>query len=131
VPSGDDREHPRHAHATAITLRAGSTAIQGRSRDLSRGGISASVSTGLPIGTEVQVDLQLVFADDKHGELFRLPGRIVWCTRVDDRYQVGVAFRPLDAKQIETVARLLRELVDEPSGPKPLPHERAVDDRFG
>ena len=129
--SRSEREHLRYAHEAVITLRAKGISIEGRTTNVSRGGLCADLEKPIAYGTEVEVDLQLVFDDDVRTEPLRLGARVVWCTTVDDGYQVGLAFKVLDAEKTQLVAVLLKYL--DSSGPKlKAPKgERPVDDRFG
>jgi hypothetical protein len=47
---------------------------------------------------------------------------------VDDAHQVGVAFRPIDAKKAEYLALFLRYLDDRHAEKRP--RDLSVDDRF-
>ena len=51
-----------------------------------------------------------MFDDDVQSEPLRLPARVVWCTALDDTNQIGVAFKPLDARRTEYLAVFLRYL---------------------
>jgi Tfp pilus assembly protein PilZ len=128
--SRPEREYPRYAHEAAITLNAPGHAISGRTSNVSRGGLCATLSEQIAVGTEIEVDIQLVFEDDLQSEPLRVPARIVWCTSVDDGHQVGVGFLPLDAERSEYLTMFLRFLHDDgdPAGNK---RALSVDERFG
>ena len=98
--------------------------------NVSRGGLCADLETPMANGTEVEVDLRLVFDDDVLSDPLRVGARVVWCTTVDDGYQVGLAFKALDAEKAQLVGVFLKYL--DSSGPKlKAPKgERPVDDRF-
>jgi hypothetical protein len=125
-----DREHPRYAHEAVVTVRIAGKQLQGRTTNVSRGGLAADLTDRVPIGAEVEVDLQLVFEDDVHTDPLRVPARIVWCTALEDVFQVGIAFKPVDADKAQYLALFLKYLDD--SGPpvKPGKVERSVDDQF-
>jgi hypothetical protein len=126
-----DREHPRYAHEAVITLWASGAAHQGRTTNVSRGGLCADLDVALPVGSEVELDLQLVFDDDAQSEPLRLPARVVWCTPLDEGHQLGFAFRPLTRDAAEYLTMFLRYL-DDRSRPTRVPRaERSIDDRFG
>jgi hypothetical protein len=78
--------------------------------NVSRGGLSADVPQEIPAGTEVAVDLQLSFGDGWYSEPLHLPGQIVWCTSINNAYQVGLAFRRLDADRAMYLMMFLRYL---------------------
>jgi hypothetical protein len=128
------REHPRYAHETAVTLlgRDGSV-FRGRSDNLSRGGLCAIVDAlpaPIATGTDIEVDIQLVFDEATTSEPLRLPARVVWCTQLDDAHQVGLAFKPLDAHRIEYLTLFLRFLDDGTKAPRSK-RESTLDKRFG
>ena len=126
-----EREHPRYAHEAAITVHAGGKALEGRTTNVSRGGLCADLAGAVAIGTEVEVDMQLVFDDDAKSDALRISSHVVWCTTVDDGYQIGLAFRPLNAEKTKLINLFLRYLDD---GGKPIKTpkgERSIDDQFG
>lgn len=126
-----EREHPRYAHEAAVTLRVGGKQLSGRTMNVSRGGFCADLEGEIPIGTEVEVDMQLVFDDDVQSDALRVPARVVWCTTVDEGYQVGCAFKPLNAEKTKYLTLFLRYLDDNVKTPKQPASERNIDDRFG
>ena len=123
-----DREHPRYAHEAAVTFHIGTAEHEGRTQNVSRGGLCANLAGALPVGTDVDVSIVLVFDDDLQSEALRLPARIVWCTNVDEMHQVGLAFRPLDAERAEYLNIFLRYLDDRRAEKRP--RDLSVDDRF-
>jgi c-di-GMP-binding flagellar brake protein YcgR len=123
-----DREYPRYAHEAVITLSSPGQSISGRTTNLSRGGLCATLSEPIAVGIDVDVDIQLVFADDLQSEALRIPARVVWCTSLDDGHQVGVRFLPFDSAKGEDLTMFLRYLDD--STPRAKPDTTSVDDRF-
>jgi hypothetical protein len=123
-----EREHPRYAHEAAVTVRWGGKAFEGRTRNVSRGGLCADISDAVKVGADVIVDLVLVFDDDAQSEPLKLPARVVWCTPVDEAFQVGVSFKPLDARLTQYLTLFLRYLDD--SRGDHAPREQSLDDRF-
>lgn len=103
-------------------------AIDGRTRNVSRGGLCATLTAAIDAGTDLEVDIVLVFEDGVQSEALRLPGRVAWCTTVDDANQIGVSFRGLDKARAEYLGMFLRYL-DDSHDEKPL-REQSVDDRF-
>jgi hypothetical protein len=124
-----DREHPRYAHEAAVRLIVGSRVVEGRTRNVSRGGLCATLADPVPVGTDLAVDLVLVFEDEAQSEALRLPGRTVWCTSLDDGHQVGIAFRPLSAEAAEYLTMFLRYL-DDSRVEKTNRQVPEIDDRF-
>jgi c-di-GMP-binding flagellar brake protein YcgR len=123
------REHPRYAHEAAITFITPGQEVAGRTTNLSRGGLCATLSEQLATGAEIQIDIQLVFEDGRQSEALRVPARVVWCTGLDDGYQVGVQFLALDARITDDLTMFLRYLDDE--GGDEQPAAVSLDERFG
>jgi hypothetical protein len=123
-----EREHPRFAHEAVVTVRLGNAAVEGRTRNVSRGGVCADVAQAVAVGADILVDLALVF-DEAQSEPLQLPARVVWCTMVDHAYQLGIAFRVMDAERAEYLGLFLRYLDD--SRIEKLPRDAPVDERFG
>lgn len=124
-----EREHRRYAHDVAVTFRVGANPFEGRTRNVSRGGLCATINEVLPAGTDLDIDIVLVFDDGMQSEALRLPGRVAWCTTLDDAYQVGISFRGLDKKRAEYLSMFLRYL-DDVASDAPM-REPSVDERFG
>jgi c-di-GMP-binding flagellar brake protein YcgR len=124
-----ERQHRRFAHEAAITLIAPAVTLSGRTRDVSRGGLCATLGEPLDVGLAIEVDIQLVFEDERQSEALRLAARIVWCTSVDDGYQIGVRFLRLTGETGEYLTMFLRYLAEEVSGK--VATASSVDDRFG
>jgi hypothetical protein len=124
-----DREDPRYAHEAAITLNAPGHTVSGRTRNLSRGGLCATLAEQIAVGTVVEVDIQLVFADDLQSEVLRIPARIVWCTSLDDGHQVGAQFLPLTREKSDYL-RMFLHYLDDSSGPVKTRAAVSIDDRF-
>jgi len=125
-----EREHPRYAHEAAISVHVGGKIHQGRTTNVSRGGLCADMANSAPVGTEVEVDMQLVFEDDEKSDALRVAATVVWCTTVDDGYQLGLAFKPLNADKTKLINLFLSYLDD---GAKPIKApkgERSIDDQF-
>jgi len=112
------RAFPRYATEAAVTLRHGDAAVAGRSRNMSRGGMCAQLEAALPVGTQVTVEVALVFDEKNTSERLALPARVVWSTAIDDVHQVGVAFLPLSADQARYLDLFLGYLAD-PTAARP------------
>jgi c-di-GMP-binding flagellar brake protein YcgR len=124
------REHPRYAHEAAVTLSTAEHALAGRTANLSRGGLCATLSEPLAVGVHAEVDIQLVFEDNRQSEPLRLVGLIVWCTEVHDGHQVGVRFQGIDGEKAEDLTMFLRYL-DEGGSTKSAKLPIPIDERFG
>jgi hypothetical protein len=123
-----EREHVRYAHEAALTFAIGGRPCSGRTRNVSRGGVCANLTEALPTGAEIALELALVFDHDVRSDSLVLPARVVWCTPVDEAFQVGFAFKPLDAKRAEHLALFLRYLDDHKTERDRRSDD--VDDRF-
>lgn len=123
------REYPRYAHEAAITLLTPGQEITGVTHNVSRGGLCATLSEEIAVGTAIEIGLQLVFGREHRSEALRVPARIVWCTPIDDGHQVGAQFLPLDSETAEYLTMFLRYLGEEETG-KANPATLSVDDRF-
>jgi len=137
-----DRQYRRYAYAAAIVLVTPNRTISGRTRDVSRGGLCATLAASVVVGTDIELDIQLVFDDDRQSEPLRVPARIAWCTSIDDDYQVGVQFLPLTGEVAEYLTMFLRYLADgaRARAQRPDPSSEAlpevtprlsIDERFG
>jgi len=123
-----EREHKRYAHDVAVTFRVGDKVFEGRTRNVSRGGLCANVADAIAMGTDIDIDIVLVFDDGMQSEALRVPCRVAWCTTVDDGHQIGVSFRALDKQRAEYLGMFLNFL-DDQRGEKPS-REMSLDDRF-
>lgn len=126
-----ERQHPRYAHTAAITLHGREHKFEGRTHNVSKGGLCADLAEAIPVGTELQVDLQLVFEDESQSEPLRIPARVVWCTALDEGYQVGLAFKPLDAELTKYLGMFLRFLDTEIRVKNDKTRASTVDEKFG
>ncbi|MEO6775018.1 MAG: PilZ domain-containing protein [Kofleriaceae bacterium] len=123
------REHPRYAHEAAVTFHVGAAGIEGRTQNVSRGGLSATVDQALPVGSDIEVSLVLVFENDVHSEPLRVPARCVWSTEIDHGHQVGIMFRALDAELVGYLQIFLKYLDGRHAEKRP--RDLPIDDRFG
>ena len=104
------RHFPRYALEAAIEFVSPAGTTRGRTRNVSRTGLSAGVDRPLPSGLSVNVRLSLVFDEDTFSEPLVLPARVVWCTPLGDDFQLGAAFMSLDGDQQSYLAMFLRYL---------------------
>jgi hypothetical protein len=114
-----DRQHPRYAIGTEVTLRTRAGVIaKGRTTNLSRGGLCADVDAEPTRGQQVDVSIALIFNADGVSEPLALPARVAWCTGLGDRHQIGLSFLSLSKDQaafLEMFIRFLEEHPEEPS----------------
>ncbi|HEY5939142.1 MAG TPA: PilZ domain-containing protein [Kofleriaceae bacterium] len=128
--SRPNREHPRYAHEASVTLieRDGRTS-EGRTANVSRGGLCADLPEPIAYGAEIDVDIILIFDEETQSEPLRVAGRVVWCTSVGATYQTGVRFKPMAEEQLEYLTMFLRYL-DDGGPPTRIPRELTLDKRF-
>jgi PilZ domain-containing protein len=93
-----------------VTFVTADRAISGHTRNVSHGGLCAMLDEELATGTAIELDLQLVFLDNRRSEPLRLPARIAWCTAIDDRFQIGVQFLALHEETSADLTMFLRYL---------------------
>jgi hypothetical protein len=126
--SRTEREHRRYAHEAVIKIRIGNRLLEGRTRNVSRGGLCATLTDPLPLGSDVELELVLVFDDELQSDALKVAARVVWCTELDDGNQIGVAFRPVQGRrvaQLELFITSLQEQRDDAPRVRP-----TVDERF-
>jgi hypothetical protein len=104
------RQYPRYAIEAAIEFVTPAGTTQGRTQNVSRGGLAASVERPIPPGLKVDVRMSLVFDEDTFSEPLVLPARVVWCTPLEDGFQLGTAFLPMSNEQRSYLAMFLRYL---------------------
>lgn len=111
-----------------MTFHGGEGDVEGRTQNVSRGGLCASVDEALVLGTELEVSIVLMFDDDVQSEPLRVPARVVWSTMVDDTHQVGIMFRALTAELTQFLSIFLKYLDGQRTEQRP--RDLSVDDRF-
>jgi len=129
------RNSPRYAHAAAVAFHVRGNVYGGQTTNLSRGGLCAEVNVELLLGQEIAVDIELVFDNNAHSEPLRMWGRVVWCTRVDNANQVGLAFCHVQPEQAEFLTVFLNFLDQSKRESERSKRERvrasvSVDERF-
>lgn len=86
---------------------------EGRTIDISASGICMLSADPVPPGSHATFSLQLVFEHATSDSLV-LPGRVVWCTPLNEGYQVGATFSStLDAGSVRKLDNLLAVLSGE------------------
>ncbi len=125
-----ERVHPRYAHEALITLHVAGNPREARTTNVSRGGLCAELDEAIPLGTALEVDIQLRFDEDTLSEKLRIPATVAWCTTLDEAFQIGLAFRPLGTELNGYLTIFLGYLQ---AGTKAVrsPRETTLDKRFG
>jgi len=127
VVTAASREFPRYAHEAEIRIRWGTEELVGITRNVSRGGLAAMIFGQIPVRANVALAIRLRFPTGETSEALSLPARVVWCTGLDDGYQIGVTFLALDSTQAQFLDVFLRMLGD-PVEPRIKPV--LLDDKF-
>ena len=111
-PADERRADPRYP----VELRARVT-LHGKpleivTRDISKGGICLWCSTAVTRGTWLRLSLSLALGHNALSEHLDVPGKVVWCTRLDQPagYQIGIKFGELDQQMIRYLEIFLRLL---------------------
>lgn len=111
-----------------MTFHMADKTVEGRTQNVSRGGLCAIANEALQIGTDCDVSIVLMFEDDVQSEPLRLPARAVWSTMVDDEHQVGIMFKALDTQHSQYLAIFLKYLDGQRTERQP--RDVPIDDRF-
>lgn len=106
------RRHPRFAVEMSAAVTSDQGRFSARTRDLSRGGICFLLFSPLAVGSTFTVELSLVLGENVYSEPLALPGKVVWCTAVDEGYQIGATFLTLDRTNREYLNMFIRFLAD-------------------
>jgi hypothetical protein len=121
---GVNRQYPRYALKAEVEV-IGPRPLVGRARNLSRGGVCAEFAEEVVTGTEIQLRLCLVFDTNSFSEPLVVSARVVWCTGVGERYQIGAQWLQLDSEQISYLEMFLRFLAE---GERRTRHNRETEE---
>ncbi len=110
--SSDVREHPRYALEVDAEVRTAHGTIPARTRDVSRGGLALALDEPLALGTELTLNLALVFDEETFSEPLLLRARVVWCTRLGEAHQIGTTFVAMTTDQRAYLDMFLRYLTE-------------------
>jgi hypothetical protein len=110
--SSESRAHPRYALEVDAEVRTASGNLPARTRDVSRGGLALTLPQALPLGTEVMLNLALVFDEETFSEPLLLRARVVWCTRLADKHHIGTTFVSMTNEQRAYLDMFMRYLTE-------------------
>lgn len=96
------RKFPRFQADQRLVIKMSGTTYHGRTRDISEGGVGATVAGDIPMGTFVELELMLPGSDD----LLRLHSEV----RYRQGFQYGFRFLHPSDKQVEIIRRAIRQL---------------------
>jgi hypothetical protein len=106
---GANRQYPRYAIKAEIEV-LDPVSMKGTARNMSRGGLCADFAQEIVAGTNVELRLWLVFDTDSFSEPLDVPARVVWCTGMGRRFQIGAQWRVLNSEQLSYLEMFLRFL---------------------
>lgn len=92
-----EREFPRYAHAAKLSGSFRGALVEGMTVNVSRGGLCAMFSVPLSVGADFHIALTLCFDDGALSEPLSLWSRVVWCTGINGKFQIGLSFVNVDA----------------------------------
>lgn len=130
IPDDPRRRHRRFNVDVEATVHYGrGQRVAARTRDLSRSGICLISASPIPSGAIVVIDLVLSFGSSTFSEPLHLDARVVWCTSIEQSFQIGAMFNELGREQTDFLDMFLRYLDGSlaPSGVQP--EDREEDDR--
>ena len=110
--SSESRAHPRYALEVDAEVRTQTGTIPARTRDVSRGGLALTLPEALPLGTELTLNLALVFDEETFSEPLLVRARVVWCTRIADKHQIGTTFVAMTNEQRAYLEMFMRYLAE-------------------
>lgn len=93
------RRHRRYAIDVEATLGGEGARVRARTRDISRTGICVITTQAFAPGTVAPIELVLNFGENSYSEPLALTARIVWCTELAGKYQVGAMFDDVTDQQ--------------------------------
>ena len=104
------RQFIRHPADIEVVIETGPPAPVGRLRDAGLGGLCLHSDSPREPGSLVQVRLPGI------APALRLPGRVAWCRRQDDGFEIGVAFTgrqtAFRARMVEQIAHIEQYRLD-------------------
>jgi len=95
----DSRREQRRPVDITATISIDGIIVPARTRDISRSGICLISDTELPRDTELKIKLVLSLGTQSMSEPLLVTGRIIWCTAMFGKYQVGAMFVQLDSER--------------------------------
>lgn len=121
----DSRREQRRPVDITATISVDGAVIPARTRDISRSGICLISDTEIPRDTELKIKLVLSLGTQSMSEPLLVTGRIIWCTAIFGKYQVGAMFVQLDSERRRFLDLFMRFVDGEIN---PVGHEPASDE---
>ncbi len=109
----ESRQSPRFAVEIQTQVFADGHSLVAIAKDMSRGGICLICPKEVETGSDLKLSLALALGESPFSELLKLAGRVVWCTKIDFMYQVGVMFTEMTSEKMGCLEMFLRFLEQE------------------
>jgi hypothetical protein len=93
------RQHPRFQVDLQLKVTADRKVVSAHTRDISRSGLCIVGTLQLPREKEIEIELVLKFGEGGLSEPLHIIGKVVWCTKMFGRFQIGVMFVKVDDEQ--------------------------------
>lgn len=108
------REHPRYAAELEAEVTVDGERLPGRSRDVSRGGLSVTVAKQVTPGALAKLRLALVFDEETFSEWLELEARVVWCAPVgrSGQHQLGLSYQKVTPEARKYLDLFLRHITE-------------------
>lgn len=90
------RVHERFAVEVEAEVTSEAGSFSALTKDVSRGGACFVVLAPMVVGSDFEISLSLVLSENTFSEPLKLKGRVVWCTRTEEGFQIGAAFGGMD-----------------------------------
>ena len=101
------RLHPRFNVDLQVGVSSDQQSVSAHTRDISRSGLCLVSTQALAREKEIGLELVLTFGEGGLSEPLHLRGRVVWCTAMFGRYQIGVKFLEADREQARNLDMFL------------------------
>ena len=101
------RLHPRFNVDLQVGVSSDQQRVAAHTRDISRSGLCLVSTQALAKEKEIGLELVLTFGEGGLSEPLHMRGRVVWCTAMFGRYQIGVKFLEADREQARNLDMFL------------------------
>ncbi len=109
----DGRQHPRFLVTLAAQVQLGNRTVAAQTKDMSRSGICLVCPGQAAAGSTIRLSLALSLGANAFSENLELTARVIWCTPLAERFQLGAVFTNLDAEKRGFLEMYLRFLQQE------------------
>lgn len=106
------RVDERFAVEVEARVTYGDRVLSAVTRDVSRGGCCFILVSPMETGSAFVLSLALVLGENSVSEPLNLQGRVVWCTRTAEGYQIGGSFTQLTKQTREYLQMFLNFLAE-------------------